>query len=165
MNEPKRVSREVVAAGILFLCLLGLSLIPPLTVLVIWLMPIPLTVLTVMERRIETILFALIFGVALAVLGLNWTALLFALAAYGLSVMIGDGIKKTVSPYGVLITSSLVIIMLELVPSGTYPLDRDRYSPFPERTAATVAAGQSFTVWRHQQPEQSAAYAAGHDQN
>lgn len=115
MIESKPISREVIAAGILFLCLLGLSLMTPLTVLAIWFTPIPLSVLIAAGRRTETLLFCIILGIALAVLGLNWAALLFAAAVYGLAIIMGDGIRKSDSPYGSLITATFVTIMLVLV--------------------------------------------------
>lgn len=115
MTEPANVSREAIIAGILFLCLLGLSLMPPLTIITIWLMPIPLIVLTVLRHRIATAIFATIFALALIVLGLNWAAVLFALATYFMGWSMGEELRKSHSPYAPLITGTLVIVMLELV--------------------------------------------------
>lgn len=107
--------RERFVAGVFYVLIAGLCLLPGANLLFIWLLPVPLIVFHVSRLRWPTPFMALVATGCLLVSGFNLTALLIGLAVYFLSWAMGDALAQMESPYAPLITGTFVFIMLELV--------------------------------------------------
>lgn len=115
MTRASWLGREGAAAGLAFLILAALSALPQFSLLVVWLLPMPLIVFTVLRMRFVPPILAAVAGACLLAVGFGWSALLFALGIYFLGWVMGESIMKSDSPYAPLITGTLVLLMLELV--------------------------------------------------
>lgn len=115
MNHSSWFGREATAAGLVFIVLAALTVLPQFALIAVWLLPMPLIVFTVLKARIVTPFLALAAGGSLLAVGFGWSALLFALGIYFIGWVMGESIASSESPYMPLITGTLVLVMLELV--------------------------------------------------
>lgn len=115
MNRTSWLGREATAAGLVFLVLTALTVLPQTAFLAVWLLPMPLIVFTVLKSRFAPVVLAMVAGMALLAVGFGWSAILFALGIYFIGWVMGESILNSESPYTPLITGTLVFVMLELV--------------------------------------------------
>jgi hypothetical protein len=115
MNQDDQFGRATVTASFVFAILILMTLIPQISLYTIWFFPIPLAVLYTASRRSMVIALTSFFTAVLVSGGLEWTGILFGVATYFVAWVNGECLRRIDSPYGALITSTLVFIMLELV--------------------------------------------------
>lgn len=113
--KPMNPNRETTMAIIVFVLLLGCSLVPFLSAATLWLFPFPLIAMAVLQPRIYASTMALLAGLVAGIAGFGWLALFFTLALYFLSWAGKDHIDHDRSPFLTVVTITLVFVMLELV--------------------------------------------------
>jgi uncharacterized protein YybS (DUF2232 family) len=115
MNQDDRFGRAKATASFVFAILILMTLIPLIPLITIWFFPIPLAVLYTTSKRTLVIALTSFLTAVLVSGGLGWTGILLGVATYFVAWVNGECLRRMDSPYGALITSTLVFIMLELV--------------------------------------------------
>lgn len=115
MNQSDQVGRELILASVVYIGLLGLTLMPMTHSVAIWLLPIPLMVLTVKNVRWAPPVMGAIATLLLATMGLGWFSILYGLAIYFMGWSMGEVLQNQQSPYYALVLGTLTVVMLEIV--------------------------------------------------
>lgn len=142
-------------AWIAFTVLIVLSLVQPLTWMLVWFYPIPLIVFTVTNRLWMPATLAGAYAVCLMLAGYGWSAWVFGLAIFFVGWVMGDSLKNRESPFAPLITGTMVFVMLELILFALLHWFGYNFSDIIVRSLESQAAnprlaGVSPSVWSHQ---------------
>jgi uncharacterized protein YybS (DUF2232 family) len=115
MNEGGQFSREARTAAVVFFVLLGMTLVPPFTLLTAWLLPVPLIVFWRLGHRRAAMVLTGIVALALWAGGMGLAGVIMALGVGFVSYVMAESMRTVESPFAAIITGALVFIMMELV--------------------------------------------------
>lgn len=115
MNEGGQFSREARTAAVVFFVLLGMTLVPPFTLLTAWLLPVPLIVFWRLGHRRAAMVLTGIVALALWAGGMGLAGVFMALGVGFVSYVMAESMRTVESPFAAIITGALVFIMMELV--------------------------------------------------
>ncbi len=133
------------AAFVLYVVLLGLSLLPGGGLWTLWLVPAPLIAFHVTGSRRLTILLASLYTIFLVLAGWNLAAFAIGAGAYFLSWVMGDAMLDSESSYPALITGTFVFVMIELVLLAFYRWSGGHlYADLSNAMTASIAQDQGL---------------------
>lgn len=115
MNRSRLRGRAPWVALVLFFTLAGLAALTPLTGVVIWFLPTPIIVFTVLKSKVMPPVLAVLTCLLLFAVGLGVASIVFALGLYFVGWVVGESINSAESAYPPLVTGTLVFVMLGLV--------------------------------------------------
>ncbi|MCL6597721.1 DUF2232 domain-containing protein [Alicyclobacillus macrosporangiidus] len=115
MNEGGQFSREARTAAVVFFVLLGMTLVPPFTLLTAWLLPVPMIVFWRLGHRRVAMVLTGVVALALWAGGMGMAGVFMALGVGFVSYVMAESMRTVESPFAAIITGALVFIMMELV--------------------------------------------------